>query len=542
MLVQEVLTGVCFKVPSVSEFDLPSFGAIQSHLSKVSGVMQHQQILMTPQGQLAGPNLVSSPLLLFSKDMVHTIELPPVVYTASFKDKFGPPISAEVRGVVITERRLHEWASNFYDLAIWIDRASAQADAAKAHISLMSAAYRALLEYSSAYMEIQLSQFHKLQEKFISHRYEVTREAEAFDKAIELLEQIELAPGLKTQKRRCLSDLLDIPALKQWKEGYNIEVARLQVKFAEVEMEIKRTSRNSIKTPPLIDSYNDVNFGELARICSHVIEFYREYRGLCELYIFKNDAKAKAKLHQENWPQRLKALQVHANLAEELKEEADKHINHLLDLRNSYGSSLITALQQITETTAKIKNVVKSQVSMLNSLVNRSVKHLRYLVVPRLLPEAYQATLIEVSRRRVFRSKADAMLSRLKLLIENETNLRCEFLNSYRNVIPKNFIPQLSEGPMLDFKEDDPDRCLPDVNIALVNDEVNSIFHTELRSNYDEALVQIRHVGHLDRLTDIQEVLTERDSLKNELESLASSQSSLLLQHKLNSLIKGQPS
>lgn len=531
MIVEEVLTGVSYHFPEGLEYLPRSYEDLRTQLATASCVPVNQQILMTPQGQLAGPNQMKSPLLLFSRDMVRIQGLPHLVHPIRSIDDFVAPIPAEERDVVILERKLHEMASNYNSLLAWVENGELQVEAAKAHIRLMAVAHKALVEYSGTYEAYQLGLFQKLQDKFNVHCHESMREIESFDQSIEHLEHFELAPSLRSPQRRTLSDLLDIPSLKQWKDGYITELARLQVKFDEVEGEVKRVCKKAFDTPPAEEGLAVISFEELRGACSQGLAFYKEYRALCDLFIFKNDSKAKAKLHEVNWQERINRLQAETGFVEGLKAKTAKLIQGLLDLRNTSGSQLLTTLKQVTEANLKVKDVVSSQVAMLNSLVNRSTKHLKYLIVPRHLPNAYQATLKEVARRRYFRKKADGMLTKLKLLIEDETKLRCEFLTCYRNVIPKHFIPQLSEGPLLDFKEHDPDRYLPEVEGSLESTELQSLYlsFTELQSIYEDSEAED---SKSEQAAEVKLLLADRDRLKHEVEMLVLSQGEILEQLK----------
>jgi hypothetical protein len=206
-------------------------------------------------------------------------------------------------------------------------------------MQLMSVAYRSLIAYCSSYETYQLSVFHRLQDKFNSHRLDSIKEIELFDEAIKQLEQLELQPGLRSHERRTLADLLDIPVLKQWKDGYSTELARLQVKFAEVEAEVRRVGRKDFE-PQIDEESCQVNFSELRVTCRLVLGCYQEYRDLCDRYIFHNDAQARAKLHQENWQERLKEVANHTATAERLKSRANNVVQELLETRSSAGVQL----------------------------------------------------------------------------------------------------------------------------------------------------------------------------------------------------------
>lgn len=116
---------------------------------------------------------------------------------------------------------------------------------------------------------------------------------------------------------------------------------------------------------------------------------------------------------------------------------------------------------------SKIRDSVKSQISMLNSLLKRSEQRLQTLLAPKLLPIAYEETLKEVSRRFKFLSKADELRKELLCLIDTETSLRTNFLSQYRNVLSQDFIPELGEAPDRKYLQPraDSDRNLPRIDV-----------------------------------------------------------------------------
>lgn len=117
--------------------------------------------------------------------------------------------------------------------------------------------------------------------------------------------------------------------------------------------------------------------------------------------------------------------------------------------------------------TSRTRDVVKSQIEMLGNLLKRNEQNLNFLAVPRLLPEAYQASLAEVTRRKFFLNSADKIRCKLSQLIAIENDYRKDFLAKYRHILPSGFIPQLSAGPSLVSMPNDPDRNLPDLSMTL---------------------------------------------------------------------------
>ena len=75
-------------------------------------------------------------------------------------------------------------------------------------------------------------------------------------------------------------------------------------------------------------------------------------------------------------------------------------------------------------------------------------KDFQYLKNPCLLPKAYEQSLLEIKRRRKFRKILDETYNKMKQSIENEANLRSQFMNEYGKILPSEFIPQFRDTIM----------------------------------------------------------------------------------------------
>lgn len=62
--------------------------------------------------------------------------------------------------------------------------------------------------------------------------------------------------------------------------------------------------------------------------------------------------------------------------------------------------------------------------------VAKLVKDYSYLKKPSILPKAYEASLIEMKRRIIFRKGLDSYVTQLKAVIETEKDRRNNFVNS----------------------------------------------------------------------------------------------------------------
>lgn len=70
-----------------------------------------------------------------------------------------------------------------------------------------------------------------------------------------------------------------------------------------------------------------------------------------------------------------------------------------------------------------------------------------YLKKPSILPRAYEASLVEMKRRQIFRRGIDSYVAKLKKIIELEKDRRKSFVNSQVQYLPSHFWPELKEMP-----------------------------------------------------------------------------------------------
>mmetsp|Transcript_29493 Transcript_29493/g.29223 ORF Transcript_29493/g.29223 Transcript_29493/m.29223 type:complete len:282 (+) Transcript_29493:907-1752(+) len=199
----------------------------------------------------------------------------------------------------------------------------------------------------------------------------------------------------------------------------------------------------------------------------------------------------------------------------------EQFLNNLKQARKQAADLILAILKQVTTMSIKIRDSVKSQVNMLSSLLKRSEKRLGFVKVPRLLPEAYNASLIEVSRRRLFVKKANELQQQLNKIADIEISERLNFLNKYRHVLPNDFVSQLSAAPCVRIVSfmNEPDLQLPEIDISIDDFPHMHLYSSE---SFDEKLSQKYEnaVNDLNNLNqEIENYKKREEALRNELDN-----------------------
>lgn len=108
--------------------------------------------------------------------------------------------------------------------------------------------------------------------------------------------------------------------------------------------------------------------------------------------------------------------------------------------------------------------ISNEKMKQINDEIDKMEKEFSYLLNPSLLPTAYHASLVEVSRRREFASTFDKKLKKLQFLTDSEKDLRKKFLAQFGRILPCEFIPQLKlMPPTINVENADTDNSLPKI-------------------------------------------------------------------------------
>jgi Autophagy-related protein 11 len=377
-----------------------------------------------------------------------------------------PPVVGEERGVLILEKSLYKLYIKSLSNLDFIKSYIAFTVQLEKEMEIILNSTRVLELYHNKHIKDQSEAFNTLTKKNTLHCEEAEQELLKFEQAVIALGSFKIHSKLRTELRENLSQLIDISQLSRWKESYIAEIQRLQIKFKDLQVVINELPfKYQLPGIPQTFIHKLEVTPELLMSANFPAELYLEYRSLCEKFINDGDAVAGARLHEEQWEKKITKAKQLIGYFESNQESYQKSIQDILNQRKTANLLLFNLLRKITEFAARIRDTVKSQLSMLASLLKRSEKRLAFIRVPKLLPEAHDSTVVEISRRNHFVKAASELKDQLNTLIEIEISERMEFLEKYRHVLPNNFVPQLSAAPFIKIvvSPDEPDLTLPEI-------------------------------------------------------------------------------
>jgi hypothetical protein len=488
---------------SMQRYSLGSLDICQ-HVTELTAVPKDQQILILSNGKNFVPckNQLEPDmsLYLFNKSTLRTIQIPQPKLPLLKKTSFTPSLPGEDRGILLIERQLHKQASRAFDLIQTLDQFEEFSATASKEILVVYDSISVLRRYQETYIATQLESFDKLSDRFKLHKDRTGLELNMFDEAVDTLHSIQLHPSLQTPDRKYLSHVFDMDQLRKWKESFLTELDRLTSKFSEVQIEVNTLVKEVEPISVQLSETVPVQVASAKLQLRKAIDLYMDYRKLVEKYNQEGDATAAARIYEEKWDLKTAEISQEYDKVLATLPSYEALVSAITETRTRSTADLSRVLKRVTETTARVRDIVKSQVSMLNSLLKRSEKRLSFLTVPKQLPEAYENALVEISRRRKFLHKAESLQMQLNKLLDIEIREREEFLKKYRHVLPQSFIPELSAAPYIrPFNlQRNPDSALPAIDIPMPDSfpysslycisEVNSGSGQENRSKECEAL------------------------------------------------------
>ena len=477
-----------------------------------------------PLGQYAAE------IYLFPKDLVRRDDFILEFSLPVTAEKLPPLVVTEERQLAETQRELVKLAeAAAHKLAVF-RAVEARSQHLAMHCRMLLSASEVVSTNHTRFVLSQKDSFDDFRRRFNSQESFIEHELNEFDHHLDLLRAVPLHPALIQDRRTSLGDLLDGVQLAVCKAKFLTEQTRLREQVAEVEVEVRRLeAKRSERVRPMVGDTVDTSHG--VGQMTEVVETYKEYRQLLEQYLPEKDAAAGRRLFEEEWTQRILRLQSLVSRVDfeetrtRLSFEAQKE--SALTVAHYFLEVMKTSLSSIS----KIRYGVKSQISMLNSLLKRFEQRMQYLLAPKMLPTAYSAALSEVARRHKFIAKADELRKELLELIDLETSLRMDFWNKYRNVLPNDLIPQLGDAPDRKYlaPKNESDRTLPVIDVPCAVPP--GYYLKEARSQFDllaSALeasrkdIESLHTENLTNKSLIAALQTESNHAKSQKHTLES--------------------
>ncbi|KAG1711019.1 hypothetical protein DVH05_013738 [Phytophthora capsici] len=161
--------------------------------------------------------------------------------------------------------------------------------------------------------------------------------------------------------------------------------------------------------------------------------------------------------------------------AQKLLEDIVGHVHKIADRKSATFERVHSTLRQISVSQSKIRDFENS-LSVFREALTAQKKHFYELEHLDKLPESYAACLKEISRRlkygRMFSDRIQSMAEELAQLREDEVQNREEFLRSFGQHLPRDFVSGLAEKPShCEFRMRPFDQSLP-----LIEDEDDQDF------------------------------------------------------------------
>ena len=429
-----------------------------------------QQFLLSADGQSLNPDkqlgLYEGDLYLFPKDLLRREELVFDYTVLRGGERLPEQIHTELRELSETQRKLHKLALQAHSKLMFFRSLEARSTALHSHCHLLLSAAEVVKLNHFKFITSQRDSFQDFKQRFGQFEMRVQWELSEFDRNLETLKGVPLHVSLLKEDRRSLGDLLDRSQLSTFKNKFIAEQTRLREKVIEVETEVAKLEIKTWEAAALGPGKAVATFTGIS-LSSDIVNTYLEYRELLERYLPERNAAAGRRLFEEKWMEKRQQLKALLKDLDGEEERAKLELEAQKGTCEAVARYFLTILKSSLSSIAKIRDSVKSQISMLNSLLKRSEQRMQPLLAPKLLPSAYEETLKEVSRRFKFLSRADELRRELLSLIDTETSLRNNFLGQYRNVLPQDFIPQLGEAPDRKYLQPrtDNDRNLPRIDV-----------------------------------------------------------------------------
>ncbi|KAK1945095.1 Autophagy-related protein 11 [Phytophthora citrophthora] len=226
--------------------------------------------------------------------------------------------------------------------------------------------------------------------------------------------------------------------------------------------------------------------------------------------------------------------------AQKLVEDIVVHVHRIAAKKSATFERVHSTLRQISASQSKIRDFENS-LSVFREALTAQKKHFYELEHLDKLPESYAACLKEISRRlkygRMFSDRIQSMAEELAQLREDEVQNREEFLRSFGQHLPRDFVSGLAEKPShCEFRMRPFDQSLP-----LVEDEDDQDFdpYEDKESPPSEEFVDCEDHGSSSESTSNVDILQERCK---ELEARVSQLTAELEQSKKNLYYDGSGS
>jgi len=338
--------------------------------------------------------------------------------------------------------------------------------------------YEVLLKHASSVYNPYKDKKKKLEEKFAETEIKNQGSLQKFEEGINNLSKIELHEALKSEKHKFLIDIYyNTDAMYKWKnsclESQNTVKNKIEKSGDLIKSIKEKLWSERDKTQQLIktqiqnnhESREVLSQGNEASMASLVKKSFEEYQSLRETLEGYEETK-KETITNSKWASGdLKEWEEADKMFTKNLEKIDRGLDQINKAKMCIEAPLIIFYNNIMRFVSDLNMLSLEKMKKLNEDVEKLEKDFSYLLNPSHLPGAYNAALVEVSRRREFHTIFDRKYKELKGFVDTELDKRLRFLAQFGKILPSDFIPQLkNKAPLLVVENADTDADLPAID------------------------------------------------------------------------------
>ncbi|KAF4041156.1 Autophagy-related protein 11 [Phytophthora infestans] len=380
-----------------------------------------------------------------------------------------------------------------------------------------------------------------------------------FDSYLEALATVDLHPTLATDERKTLHDCIPVEKEREWAsqcEQSHTHVRGQVLKLQQVHDEICK------EVTDMLDAHGETcreyeqastELNEMKALGSKQMNITNTLRGNLQYVLSSIEETSTIASGSNPMQASTNALDVCRRIdelyqgqqnmvpdAQKLVDDIVTHVDRIAANKSKTFARVHSTLRQISISQSKIRDFENSLAVFREALAAQK-KHFYELEHLDKLPESYAACLKEISRRlkygRMFSDRIQSMAEELAQLREDEVQHREEFLRSFGQHLPRDFVSGLAEKPShCEFRMRPFDQSLP-----LIEDEGEQDFdpyEDKERPSSDE-FVDCEDHGSSSKSANNMDLLQERCK---ELEARVSELTSELEQSKKNLYYDGSGS
>ncbi|KUF95598.1 Multidrug resistance protein ABC superfamily [Phytophthora nicotianae] len=365
-----------------------------------------------------------------------------------------------------------------------------------------------------------------------------------FDSYLEALATVDLHPALATEERKTLYDCIPVEKEREWAaqcEQSHTHVRGQVLKLQQVHDEVCKEVTDMLAAHAEASrEYEEASteLEEMKALGSKQMNITNTLRGNLQ-YVLSSIEETSTIASGSN-PMQASTNALDVPDAQKLVEDIVAHVDKIAAKKSKTFERVHSTLRQISISQSKIRDFENSLAVFREALAAQK-KHFYELEHLDKLPESYAACLKEISRRlkygRMFSDRIQSMAEELAQLREDEVQHREEFLRSFGQHLPRDFVSGLAEKPShCEFRMRPFDQSLP-----LIEDEGEQEFasYEDKERPPSEEFVDCEDQGSSSESTNNVDLLQERCK---ELEARVSELTAELEQSKKNLYYDGSGS